>query len=383
MRLPKLIKSPALQTIIAAILATILFLQFLAAPFPWLFVSWFIAFLLVARCQTRTLGKALFFYLSFVPLAFCIFETYLWMAEKPEEQAYLPKTAIIRNHAFLGYAPLKNSAASHMKYYGQEFVFNAVYTIDSDGLRMSPPYHVHEGLGSILFFGGSFTYGTGVNDRETMPYQVGIKTRGRYRIYNFGFRGYGPHQMLSALEHGLVERIVKARPRYAIYQALPGHIGRAAGLGFWDVHGPRYILNKEGKIVNKGHFDKRLTSLLIKSHIFRKILVRNLGRIQYEKKHVDLFIEIVLASKKMIEALYPGCEFHLIFWDDNLHKSTEEVLTRLREKQIGVHPVSHIFNSQGASIRPSDLRISKHDAHPTPLAHEIIADYVAREIIKE
>lgn len=47
-----------------------------------------------------------------------------------------------------------------------------------------------------------------VNDNETAAYQVGEMSSGNYRIFNFGFKGYGPHQMLSAIEHSLVEDIV-------------------------------------------------------------------------------------------------------------------------------------------------------------------------------
>ena len=52
-------------------------------------------------------------------------------------------------------------------------------------------------------------FGAGLNDTEAMPYQVGLKTNGDYRIYNFGVNAYGPHHMLSALEHGYVENILR------------------------------------------------------------------------------------------------------------------------------------------------------------------------------
>jgi hypothetical protein len=55
-------------------------------------------------------------------------------------------------------------------------------------------------------FGCSFTFREGVEDREAMPYLVGELSK--YIVYNFGFHGYGAHQMLSALEYGIVDRIV-------------------------------------------------------------------------------------------------------------------------------------------------------------------------------
>jgi hypothetical protein len=222
----------------------------------------------------------------------------------------------------------------------------------------------------------------GVKDNETMPYQVGIKLHGSYRIYNFGFLGYGPHQMLSAIEHGMAERIVKNKPKYVIYQALLDHIGRAAGLAFRDATGPKYILNKDGDIVYNGHFDKRLFTILNKSLILNKILKKKFSPEHFNKKYVNLFIEIVGTSRKMMETRYPGCEFHLILWNENKHQNNREVMEKLKEKGIRVHLISDIFKSIKAYGRQPELKIDLHDPHPNQLAYEVIADYIVRQIIK-
>lgn len=46
----------------------------------------------------------------------------------------------------------------------------------------------------------------------------------------FGFHGYGPHQMLSALESGLARSIADCDTRHVIYLALVEHVQRSAGL---------------------------------------------------------------------------------------------------------------------------------------------------------
>ena len=114
------------------------------------------------------------------------------------------------------------------KFLDDEPIFDVVYTTNEAGLRASPPSA--EARESILFFGGSFTFGTGVNDDETMPHRGGVATKGKYRVFNFGYAGYGPHQMLAAIEGGLVDEIVIEPPKYVIYQAIPHHVERAAGL---------------------------------------------------------------------------------------------------------------------------------------------------------
>jgi hypothetical protein len=82
-----------------------------------------------------------------------------------------------------------------------------------------------------------------------------------------------------------------------------------------------------------------------------------------------------------MEARYPGCEFHVIFWDDKNFKDYKEVLEELKRKKIRVHLITDILSDFYG--KQSEYRISKYDRHPTPLAHEIIAEYVARKVIKK
>jgi hypothetical protein len=338
-----------------------------------------------------------------IPFTFGIYESYLWVTHKPFRQAQVhdnyTKGVINRKHKYLGYAPLGNTTASHDRYCSDTMIFNARYTISPDGLRIPPPYNPADSEGCVLFFGGSCTYGTGVNDNQTMPYLTGLKTHGRYRIYNFAFRGYGPHQMLSAIEHGMVESIIKCKPKYAIYMALPGHILRAAGLKIWDKHGPRYILGKDGKALYDGHFDDgkrkiptkkaktspgkptllaRVKSELKKSIIFKKILQK---KKRFKGEHINLFIEIVNKSRHILKMRHPGCRFHVIFWDDNRHGDNPEVLQKLAKRGIRVHLLSDILPGFNFKDRNSKYRISIYDPHPSIIAHEKIAEYVAGKII--
>ena len=98
-------------------------------------------------------------------------------------------------------------------------------------------------------------FGWGLNDAETMPYQVGLKTNGNYSIYNFGVPAYGPHHMLSEIENGLVKDIVNGKTAYAVYEAIFDHVGRAAGISS-AYRNPKYILNAKGEIVYQGRFDE-------------------------------------------------------------------------------------------------------------------------------
>lgn len=187
----------------------------------------------------------------------------------------------MRDDSVLGYAPVHGQLTPVKGFAGSQLIYDVTYTIDADGLRIAAGFdeNPHDNR-CMLFFGCSFTFGEGVDDHEAMPYVAG--TLANLRAYNFGFPGYGPHQMLAAVEHGMVERIVDCRPRWIIYQALPTHVARAAGQTSWDRHGPRYAL-EDGEAKYTGHFDDgrskvgliytKIAAQIAKSFFIRSLLV--------------------------------------------------------------------------------------------------------------
>ncbi|MGE5444432.1 MAG: hypothetical protein ACM3SR_07500, partial [Ignavibacteriales bacterium] len=339
--------------------------------------------------------KALWLNLAAIVIALTLFEGYRWLKSG---DYYITERFSNDWHRipndFLGYVPGKGIKINTSKYYKDELIYDVTYTIDENGLRIGPPYNESNLAGCVLFFGDSFTFGSGLNDNETLPYQVGIKSHGKYRIYNFAFNGYGPHQMLSALEHKLVEHIVSCSgPKFAIYQAIPDHIRRSVGLSFWDYHGPKYILGKNGEVMFAGNFDdgKIIPQIIIKdlnkSLIYRDVIGnrRFIGR----DKDIDLFVAIVYASKRRFEKLYPGGKFHVIFWENRFIKYEKpykilewlRALKYLKDRGVAVHLTSEIFPDY--QLSGDKYKLSHYDGHPNALANQIIAEYVIDNILKK
>jgi hypothetical protein len=110
------------------------------------------------------------------------------------------------SHEVLGYGPMPSVRVPTSRLMDGEPIYDVTHTIDERRMRISPP--VRAGVppdGCVWFFGGSYTFGEGVEDDEAMPYLVGIKSGGRYETRNFGFHGYGPNQMLAQLRTGASE----------------------------------------------------------------------------------------------------------------------------------------------------------------------------------
>ena len=364
-------------------LFSIISLKYLSLPYIWISIYWLISFGLFTLLSKKTITKSIWFNLAFIIFILGALECYSYFSlkETTNKEKYQCGLKNVSNE-ILGYVPTKSQTATAIKYVDQQLIYNVSYTINDVGLRsssFSKPLHKNQ---CILFFGDSFTFGLGVNDFETMPYLV--QKLSKYEVYNFGYNGYGPHQMLSSIQHGMVKKIINCQPRIVIYQAALFQVSRSAGSVWWDKHGPKYILLPNGSIKYDGHFDdgnqiiKKTRALLAKSFIYNKYFI---NRENINKKDIELFIEIIAQSQKFLKEQYPEMEFHVIYWDNNDDKFNKMLIDSLKNKGVNLHLISQIIPDY--SINESRYLISKYEKHPSFVAYQQISQYVVNKIIRK
>jgi hypothetical protein len=370
-----------------ALALSVLSLKVLPMPFLWLDLVWTAGFFAGIFCLEDAWLRAILFNFSVVAAILAAGEAYFSLKQSAApvySEGYRVEDPI------LGYAPAKGIQAHSARALPEGLLYNVTYTIDSTGLRVSPPRR-KDSLGSILFFGCSFTFGEGLQDGETLPYQVGVESEGQYRTYNFGFHGYGPHQMLAEIEHGLVERIVESDPypRYAIYTMVPHHVARVAGRVVYGRHAPRYLLDSDGGVRQVGHFDDNepksarldpaLSWQLRKSAIYRMIENRDAA---VSEDDIRLLFAVVGRSRDLLSAKYPGIEFHVMLWP--YHFESEKPIYRKLKDGLGrmgihLHVVEDIL--PGYHADPPKYLLSEADGHPNVLANRTLAKYVLTKIV--
>jgi hypothetical protein len=104
-----------------------------------------------------------------------------------------------------GYGWCPNQGAhSSKKIHSGGIIYDVVYTISLDRHRVIPSNRIvssHEPslTPRINFFGGSYMFGEGLNDNETLPYFFS-KYTSSYKLINHGFHGYGAHNALFVLD---------------------------------------------------------------------------------------------------------------------------------------------------------------------------------------
>ena len=395
---------------ILTLVISILALRYMSMPYVWMLLVWGLFFFLLFLTAKKTAGKVacfnialLVFLLGCLEFAFSDLVTSflnkspLVIADasnqktKQVEFVSTSDKAFYYRHPVLGYAPTPNNVIKHNEAYSDGHHLQATYTINSDGLRIACPPAQEEKIydESVIFFGCSFTFGEAVNDDETLPYLFGKYSDWNYRVYNFGFEGYGPHQMLAALKNGIVTNIVQESPKVIVYHGIMDHVYRVAGGHSWIKYGPKYAL-QNGDLVQVGHFDDDKTPFverqLLKSFVYKKIADGLSRKMLSEQEAAELLIEIVTASGNNIKQLYPDSEFIVLLWDKwknedpALSQCYDQIIDQLRKEGISVHEVKSIIPTYA---QERDKFLVRNNGHPNPLAYDKIAEFISKLMAEE
>jgi len=136
-------------------------------------------------------------------------------------------------------------------------LYDATYTTDEFGRRITYPSNPAAKEKFLAFFGCSYVFGEGLNDEETLPWQVAMLAPA-FRVYNYGVSGHGPQQMLAKLESGEFAREVAERSGIVVYVFIPHHVRRAIGsmrvATKWGRAFPNYELDAQRRPVRIGNF---------------------------------------------------------------------------------------------------------------------------------
>lgn len=123
----------------------------------------------------------------------------------------------------VGYRPSPlSSFRATLKFPDGEVCYDVVYKADAFGRRDVGLVDV-PGRDRLLLFGCSYTFGEGLSDRDTLPYQLGS----RFNVTNYAVHGYGPQQTLALMRSGRPQGEVREPEAIGVYFFYPFQLERA------------------------------------------------------------------------------------------------------------------------------------------------------------
>ena len=236
----------------------------------------------------------------------------------------------------------------------------------------------NESLNKIVFIGGSFTQGWGVNDEETFSYLLQKKFVD-FKIFNFGVGGYGGYQSLLTLERIFQE---KENVKNVVYGFLPHHEVRNVAAGSW-----LWLLS---------HFSKRgLVKLPYSSIDETNLLIRNKST-QYIKLPLSEYSALIAKIEKKImklksfkrEKKQTQISLLIIEAMHNLSIKNNSKFTIVMFRKFGDErekTYEHFFNQKNISnikcyFPQGGKYIVPGDGHPNKLSHKIMSDCIFKEL---
>lgn len=327
------------------------------------------------------------FNLAAVFIAFFLYELYLDLSHKGKKKELLvngqPAMSYGDYHSELGYAPLQDSLNVEVKCVQRDkILYDAKYGL-RNGHRLVPKDPVQD-TAVAVFMGGSFTFGEGLDDVETLPAQFNRATSGFFKTLNYAFHGYGPHHALRLMDIGEATKFFGANDqcRLAFYLFIPDHVRRAAGYAFWDYNGPRYELQGDS-LVNAGQFSGETKSNPTGNKLQRALLEiwqrSAIAHKHFRKERIDLDEEDVLLTAAIFDTLNLRWKAYHTRFLVILDPAIEEWAWGEFFKKELDHRNIHYLSLQDIITMPKDSLYIMADGHPTEIYNQMVAEYLAKQ----
>lgn len=293
----------------------------------------------------------------------------------------------MQHDGLLGSSPYPDISVNVIKADNLSLIYKAKYSTDNLGRRFTPVTNPTARKKYALFFGGSFIFGEGVNDNETLPYYFS-KIAMSYRAYNYGFGGYGPQHMLARLEGEKIRTDIKENEGLLIYLFTDWHVQRAVGNAkLVATHGggyPYYTYDAMGNLIRKKDFNNgrfiltKIYKLLAKSNFI------NYFKIDFPlvitDKHIRLTTDMIKEARNNFKTQFKSDNFYVLIYPMSKRYS-KKIIPYLKEAGVKYLDFSDLLDKPLMEEKLSrDLFFIKDDGHPTARLHEMVVKKLVQEL---
>jgi len=271
-----------------------------------------------------------------------------------------------------GFRPVPGVHSSRKLTLDGEIIYDVTYTIGDDGYRMS---HTSEPFMANVY-GGSFTFGEGLNDNETLVHYLWADHG--FNAKSVGIHGYGLQHALYNIEHGLT-----ASDGFNILLTVPWHALRSSCKPDYASGTPRYEVEgnyaRLAGICSKRRLFSRIAS---RSNIFKLVQNALYNEInQITNEDIELYLAIVRtiarytheSNSKLVIAYIQATEERMQFTEWSNESLVEEL------KAISDIFVDVTLSDKQETLDPK-YYIHELDQHPNAQANRERARLIVQSL---
>lgn len=268
-----------------------------------------------------------------------------------------------------------------------DLIYDVVYTIEDDRTRvtLSSPEYLRQHPEGINFFGGSFTFGEGLNDSETLPYYVSQLLHAPAK--NYGAHGYGAHQAYYIMRN----HKLSTENSINVFITSAFHSQRSYCIPSYSRGSPRYVINNTGHgdaVVQDGvcadpFLGDKLPDIIIK--VLSKFNIYSLVKeaaiaTRDRDEEFKLYIQLIRSMHDISESQNRGFIVGYIDAEKQYFKGSDYNNQRIVSllKEDGIKVVDITLAENGKLSR--QYYIHNEDKHPTAIANQTRAQLLASEL---
>ncbi len=225
-------------------------------------------------------------------------------------------------------------------------VYNVRYKIDSLSRRftLNTPSDTSN---YAVFFGGSFTFGTGAEDWESIPSLFVRETEG-YCGYNYGIPAAGINQMYSFLKHYDLRQQIPEKEGIGFYIYVSDHIPRLLGslkvmFSYAKNHPKFKIIDGEPQRVGtlRSAYPRLMVYIMQAMNQSSVLNYFNIPNkvLSWGKDPLEETALMIKASKKLYEKQFGNDQFYTVIYPGN----SNAIVPYLEKHQVKVIDLSHLF----------------------------------------
>jgi hypothetical protein len=252
-----------------------------------------------------------------------------------------------------------------IKSIGKDTIYNVLYSSDKYSRRISENIKTNKSTEKhALFLGCSITFGEGIPYESTFPYLF-EKTNPTYNSYNYGFSGYGPHQMALLFSKGINTintRTILEKNGILLYSYINDHLNRVYGGSSYLSYGSKspdvYIENNNLVVKKRNKYHLYLARFINQSNTLSYF---NIALTYPQTEHFyNRFAAIINYTASEYKKSFPTGVFYVSLYPSQNKQDTAWIQFLHKDIKIIKVNLPHDFKSNKNKyiIRP------KIDNHP-------------------
>jgi len=258
-----------------------------------------------------------------------------------------------------------------------ETVIDVVKTTDSYARRTTRVPAAENRDRFLLLFGGSFVWGWGTEDSDTLASQLAAQTH-RFIPYNYGVEGHGPAEMLVKLQSQTLADEIEPREGLLLYIFTDPDVTRSIGTSeemaiLTGPNKPYFHLTEDGRVERRGTF---ATGRPWRTWLFRWFgSSQLLGLLDVRlplalrDEHYDYTAALLAEARDEFQRQFPGQRFAVVIHPES--DGDPDMPRALAARGVETLDIATLYER-----RNPELIVAPGDNHPNLEANRRIARHL-------